>query len=239
MSTLAMFATKARARRRAREEGATIFIVATTLAVLASLGVYALRSAATEVKTSGHGRQAAQVQYLAEYGLLAGAQDVAGPKVGSYLGLMYTGTTTDSKCNALEGVPASASAITRACRRTGKGELESIWAASLTARSLPTIKPTESWIGTTVPGSLGANPTAGDFYYEVTEPSQAPPPVGYNLALGMCFLDFTVTATGLSYPDVNVTATYNNKVDSNAKYPGASVAVARARVRGGPVQCPK
>ena len=45
---------KRNARRRATQSGAVVFIVAMTLAVLASLGLYALQSASAEVKTSGY-----------------------------------------------------------------------------------------------------------------------------------------------------------------------------------------
>ena len=65
--------TKARQRRRRSQRGAVVFIVAMTIAVLASLGLYALQSASTEVKTSGYGRQNAQSHYLSEYGISAGS----------------------------------------------------------------------------------------------------------------------------------------------------------------------
>ena len=53
-----------------------MFIVAMTLAVLASLGLYALASASNEMKTSGFERQNAQTHYLSEYGVLGGADDM-------------------------------------------------------------------------------------------------------------------------------------------------------------------
>ena len=72
---VAAFHAQARQRSARRKEsgGAVIFIVAMTLAVLASLGMYALASATNEVKTAGYERQSAQSHYLSEYGILGAA----------------------------------------------------------------------------------------------------------------------------------------------------------------------
>ena len=65
---------KARAKRRAREGGAVMFIVAMTLAIIAAMGIYALNVAATEVKTAGYVREQTQAYYLSDYGVLASTQ---------------------------------------------------------------------------------------------------------------------------------------------------------------------
>jgi hypothetical protein len=70
---------------RARRRGAVIFIVAMTLAVLASLGVYALRSAATEIRASGNTRQAMQTHYVAELGVTEAVQLLSGPRAGDVI----------------------------------------------------------------------------------------------------------------------------------------------------------
>ena len=57
-----------------------MFIVAMTLAVLASVGVYALAAAANEVRTSGNERQNTQTHYLAEYGVLGAAHEMTGKR---------------------------------------------------------------------------------------------------------------------------------------------------------------
>jgi hypothetical protein len=62
-----------RFRRRRSERGAIVFVVAMTLAVLASLGLFALVAASGEVKTAGYGRQNLQSHYLAESGVVATA----------------------------------------------------------------------------------------------------------------------------------------------------------------------
>jgi hypothetical protein len=59
--------------QKLRERGAIVFIVAMTLAVLASLGLFALVAAAGEVKTAGHERQNLQSHYLSETGVVAAA----------------------------------------------------------------------------------------------------------------------------------------------------------------------
>ncbi len=76
MNALAL--AKRRAALRRREGGAVMFVVAMTLAVLASVGIYALAAAATEVRTSGNERQNTQTHYLAEYGVLGAAREMAG-----------------------------------------------------------------------------------------------------------------------------------------------------------------
>ena len=76
MNALAL--AKRRAALRRREDGAAMFIVAMTLAVLASVGVYALAAAATEVKTSGNERQNTQTHYLSQYGVLGVAHEMTG-----------------------------------------------------------------------------------------------------------------------------------------------------------------
>ena len=48
-----------------------MFVVAMTIAVLGAIGMWAIQSAALEVRMAGFGRQATQTHYLAEYGALA------------------------------------------------------------------------------------------------------------------------------------------------------------------------
>ena len=48
-----------------------LFVVAMVIAVLASVGLYALAAASIEVRASGNERQNTQTHYLAEYGILA------------------------------------------------------------------------------------------------------------------------------------------------------------------------
>ena len=119
MNALAL--AKRRAALRRRDEGAVMFIVAMTLAVLASVGVYALAAAATEVRTSGNERQNTQTHYLAEYGVLGAAREMAGSRALFTVKLMKSTTYRDTNCVSLQGVPTDAPPAALACVRLGAG----------------------------------------------------------------------------------------------------------------------
>ncbi len=215
-----------RAQRRRREGGAVMFIVAMTLAVLASVGIYALAAASNEVRTSGNERQSSQTHYLAQYGILAASQELAATKAQFYLGLMLSPQTTDTSCVSLPGVPATADPMTRACRRIGATELAvgSGWATT------PTVAYTATTPFTSAPGSLGPTPTKADFFVEFTAPTMASPPSRYALNLSFCFVQFTATSTGITLPQTDPTHPY---------YGGEGVEMQRARLVAGPIQCPR
>lgn len=248
---------KWRARRRQREEGAILFVVAMTMVVLASLGVYALKAASTEIRTSGYVRQTLQTQYLAEYGILGAAHEVQASKAQLYLQLMMDPAKRDTQCQSLPSVPSTASNISQACRRVYASELGASWrgVGAATARS-----PLDSWdpsSSSTIkkPGSLGAIPLEGDFVVEVTEPSQVGMPPGFDQKLGLCFAQFTITSTGRVFPQTSDTNGYDapywperakdpGKTENAPKSPSAvyaaqSLLSARARITAGPVACPK
>ena len=150
--------------------GAVVFIVAMTLAVLASLGLYALQSASAEVKTSGYSRQNAQSHYLSEYGTLTGVNAMSGTTGQLYLAMMRNPTQMDTSCVSLQGVDmTSASNLTKACRRMGASELSSAWQSSVPA--IVAAQPN-------VAGSLGPYALTGDFYVEITDPSTGSADVG-------------------------------------------------------------
>lgn len=217
-----------RAERRAHSDGGVVFIVAMTLAVLAAVGMYALRAASTELKTSGYERQNAQTHYMTEYGVLAAAQEVNASKAQLYLGLM-TGAP-DVRCISLApamtvgGVPSSPTLMAKACRRMGAAELTKSWANVVNTPILTPI------VGTT-PGSMGSAPITGDFFIELTDPAQATPPAGFDLRLGLCFMQMTVTSVGMTIPIIT-----NN---DTATFAGEGLETARARIIAGPVKCPQ
>ncbi len=220
---VAAFRAQARQRSARRKEsgGAVIFIVAMTLAVLASLGMYALASATNEVKTAGYERQSAQSHYLSEYGILGAAENVSPITAQVYLGMMLAQSATatlnrnDSGCISLPmtaGQYSAATTSSKACRRMGATEL---------ANSSTPIWPG----GVGVPSSsYGSAPLAGDFFIELTDPVQSQPPQGFDLRLGLCFAQFTITSVGLISP---TTVNYGNE----------GVEMARARIIAGPVHC--
>ena len=218
---------KRRARRRRGQAGAAMFIVAMTMAVLASVGVYALAAAATEVRTSGNERQNTQTHYLAEYGIVGAAHEVTSSKAQWYLQQMLA--APDVCPLSLPGVPSTANILVRACRRIGSAELSATWSGP----------PTSPYTGTTPldtsvpPGSLGPIPLTGDFFVELSEPTQANAPSRYGLDLHFCFIDLTVTSSGITKP------VYPNAPDLTPGFAGEGVEVQRARFDAGPIQCPK
>ncbi len=207
-----------RAARREREEGAVIFIVAMTLAVLASLGLYALASTANEMKTAGFERQNTQAHYLSEYGVLGAANNVNPTTAQLYLGLMMDPTRRDTNCISLPGVNLSDPLIpntVKACRRMGSGELNKAWLSSAQG-ALP-------------PNALGSPALSGDFFIELTDPAQTQPPPGYDMKLGLCFAQFTLTSVGLTQSAAGTTG--------QQVYGSEGVEVARAHITAGPIRC--
>ena len=223
-------AIKRRARVRRDRDGAALFIVAMALAVLASVGVFALAAAASESRAAGYERTSTQSNFLASYGVVGGAHEMVASKAQLYLGLMIT--TPDPICIALPNVPATASILTRACRRLGSTELGQVWPASGT-QILDAYQGTVPFQQGVNPGSLGPTPMQGDFFVELTDPTKYTAPKRYDLNLNMCFVELTATSSGLTHPlfpsNPTVTATYGEE----------GIVVQRARWIAGPVPCPK
>jgi hypothetical protein len=220
---------KIRARRRHREEGAAMFLVAMTMAVLASVGIYALSAASLEVKTSGNERQNTQTHYLAEYGVIGAMHELTSTKAQFYMGLMITNPDT---CLSLPGVPPppTGDPLTRACRRLADTELGQQWTAgSITvAYTSAPLTPGAS------PGSFGATPMAGHFFVELTDPVELSAPSRYATDLNFCFIQLTASSTGITQPWQTIAA-----ADPAAQFTGEGVEMQRARIVAGPVQCPR
>ncbi len=158
---------KRRAARRRAEGGAAMFIVAMTLAVLASVGVFALAAASTEVKMSGNERQSTQSHYLAEYGVLGMAHELSPTKVDSYVGQMINSTDT---CLALQNVPTTgktAYTYSFACRRLHSTDLSSSWTSGPSA--IDAYSGTAPYQANIAPGSFGVSPMDADFFVELSD----------------------------------------------------------------------
>jgi hypothetical protein len=233
----ALVVAKMRARGRGRQAGAAMFVVAMTLAVLASVGIYALTAAAIEVRTSGNERQNTQTHYLAEYGVVAAAHEITTAAAKWQLGVMLDplkrdgikAGSTDHPCLALQNVPATADAMTLACRRLGSQELQGAWATKATT-AYPGTTPL---MATVDPGSLGPIPLTGDFFVELTDPWQANTPARYALDLNFCFIEMTASAGGITQP------VFAGVLDPTASFAGEGIEMQRARLIAGPIQCPK
>ncbi|HZU83026.1 MAG TPA: pilus assembly PilX N-terminal domain-containing protein [Polyangiaceae bacterium] len=229
MNTLAIAKRSARARRR--QGGAAMFVVAMTLAVLASVGIYALAAAALEVRTSGNERQNTQTHYLSEYGIIGVSYELTPWKTKWYVDAMKK--KPDTGCVSLPGVPATADIMTRACWRMASSEIGTAQAGG--AWASPRVI---SYVGTspfeanTAPGSFGPVPMNGDFFVELTEPIQAQPPSGYALGLNLCFVEITATSGGITQP------VFAGASDSaTAGFGGEGIEAQRARLVAGPMQC--
>jgi hypothetical protein len=228
----ALTLAKQRARARRRQDGAAMFIVAMTIAVLASVGIYALAAAASEVRTSGNERQNSQTHYLAEYGIMGVADQITTSRAQWYLGLMLT--QPDTPCLALPGILPTNSppppAINLACRRLGAAELGQSWAIN---PSIVDYTGSAAFAASTNPGTLGPIPMHGDFFVELTDPSQGNAPPRYALNLNFCFIGLTASSNGLTQP------VYGGAAIGKSSYAAEGVEVQRARIIVGPIQCPK
>jgi hypothetical protein len=230
---------KRRRRRLHREEGAALFVVSMTIVALASVGLYALAAAQNEVMTSGNERVNTQTHYLSQYGIISAAHEMVASKAQLYLGLMLSSSTIDSSCVSLPGVPATASILTRACRRIGSQELYQTggWAAPVTLGYGATPQPNPATVAPftagITPGSLGPAPILADFFIELTDPNQTGAPPRYATDLHFCFVQLTVTSGGITQP------LYVNSANYTAQFGSEGIEMQRARILAGPVQCPR
>lgn len=200
---------KRRAASRRAEGGAILFIVAMIIAVLGSVGIYALAAASTEVRASGNERQSSQTHYLAQYGMVAAAGYVQNDTT---LFEQLATTSPDWPCTSLPGLSQTADALLRACFRIEEGDLTSGWNAPLvdyggsasstagsssggtSGSSVPPLAPSMA------PGSLGPTPMTARFFVELTSPTQKSAPSRYALDLHFCFHEYTATAVGVTQP---------------------------------------
>ncbi len=199
---------RARSLARRKERGAVMFIVAMTLAVIAAMGMYALNVASTEVKTAGFVRESTQLYYLSEFGVLAATQEVVGGKTGMYQSLMMSPTYVDTSCPSLYGVPAG-SGLASACRVMSSVQMATTWNPAGFSPAPPTpelILPYSSNATESTRGSYGI-PLAPDFFIELTDMYQKPPPSGYALNLNLKFIDFTVLSVAQTPTSVGSTLT--------------------------------
>lgn len=226
-----LHAVKRRALARRAQDGAALFIVAMAIAVLASVGMFALAAASVEARSAGYERTATQANYLATYGVLGGAHEISATTGAFYMQMMMN--NPDTVCLALPNVPPTASILTRNCRRLYDTELGSKWIAN----GMNIVDP---YTGTVpfqqgiAPGSLGPKPMSGRFFVELTDLTQYSAPKRYDLNLNMCFVRMTETSNGLTQPLFP-----NNPNDFNAMFGEEGIVVQRARFIVGPVPCSK
>jgi hypothetical protein len=226
-TTPSLAQAKRRARRRARQGGAVVFIVSMTIGVLVSLGAFALISAATEIKSAGYERQSMQAHYLAEFAMVATAQklDPYNAQAIALAATDYNPAYPRNHCTSLETVPATASAKARQCKRLGMLELAQGWVgisptAPLRVSSL------------TAPGSLGAVALEGNFAVEVTD-MMLGQTSGNGMANSTCSATFTITTFGQTKPSVAYAGANTTQI-----YGASTVEEGRGLLTGGPISSP-
>jgi Tfp pilus assembly protein PilX len=211
---------KRRAARRHDQGGAVMFIVAMTIAVLASVGVYALAAASTEVRMSGNERQNSQTHYLAEYGILGAAQAMSAGLQDFYLGLLSVKSSApQALCVSLANEPTTATKQDMLCQHIEENDFAKFWNTAGVVDSYAGSVPYAPKVD---PGSFGTTPMQGDFYVELTEPQD----VGVKLSSGgTCGEMLTATSFGRTralYPTVANSDT--------SQYGGMGVEVQRAQL---------
>jgi hypothetical protein len=92
-----------RARRRADERGATIFVVVLAITLLTGIGLFTVHSSSLLARAAGNQREATQTGYLAELGTLA-TLSVVGAAPQAYMNLA---DTKKEDCRATLGINAS------------------------------------------------------------------------------------------------------------------------------------
>ncbi len=177
-----------RAHARRREGGAVIFVVATTLGVLAVMGVYALGATTDDIHAAGNMRQAIQAQQVGDFGAAAVADWVSYDNADNIVNTRMLNPSTntsssDQNCLSTQRNIASVAGSnrTKACVRVSKLELQKTWQnrEAFTSQSFGDVNMT------------------GDVYLELTNPTQAPAPPGYDVNLRLKFAMVTVTSFGI------------------------------------------
>ena len=156
-----------RIKRRRQERGAVLFIVAMTLAVLASLGLYALAASTNEMRQAGYERVNTQSHYMSEFAAVAAANSIDYQTAQTYVNMANDVSKRDKNCISLPAINSANSTLlsageTRtACYRIGKTEMATQWG---TMTALPATNP------------FGPYTNTGDFYAELTDTACAPMP---------------------------------------------------------------
>ena len=120
-----------RAARRSSEGGAVMFLVTMMLAVLASVGLYALAASTNEVIASGSERQATETHYLGELGVVGGAQYMSASTAQNYVTKLLGGGHPDTNCWSLPNQSATQSdPFMRFCTHVADTEMAAGWSAS-------------------------------------------------------------------------------------------------------------
>jgi hypothetical protein len=196
---------KRRALRRQRSGGGTMFVVAMTLAVLSTIGAWALQSAALEVRMAGYERQSTQTHYLAEYGVIGVMQQVpSNPMSATILGAAVAGAAGQhaacasvpcvnfSTCPLTVYAGSGCSEITTPISNPAKACYR--WEGSGGVMQVP-LDGTDGGVSGT-PGSFGPTNMQGTISGEITDVAGAPMAMGNSAGNGLSTYSVAVTAYG-------------------------------------------
>lgn len=230
---------KRRSRLRAREGGAVIFIVSMTLALLATIGGFAMMSSSNEARTSGYERRALQSQYLAEYALLATANNLTADLAEEYKIMSFDTTRRATSCTNLRAVPIGVTTDeSKACTRIGQLQLSQRWAAPADVALRAKAGGIPGALGLTDPNNTDGTgrPLGADFYVELTEPTAVVVPSGFSISgqnISWCSLRFTVDAFGITRTDLAANASTDTW-----RFLSTGVAVSHGQIVSPPRMCP-
>ncbi len=158
------------------------------LAVLASLGTFAVASVLSDMRTGASLRQRAQARFIGDMALSSALAQIRPDNAYLIVQPMLDTTRSDhrdatNKCFSLTGVPVdgSASSLARACARR------------FVADYLTVTQRTEL-------GSAMGDGIAWDYVVEITEPTELQGSVGSSSSVPVCDLALTLSSYGRTGP---------------------------------------
>lgn len=211
----------ARSKRSSRQRGAAIFIVAVTLALLATMGIYGLTATRNDVVAAGHLRENTQLQHADNGALMAAAESFT-PGTAAQLvrdmvdPLRRSNQATGTPCKTSNAPTNNANTQNaEACLRLTEAQMQ-VLAASINPWNGPLFSAT----------SLGSNPDQPYFRVEITNPIEVPGPAGMSSEGS--------AGSQVFFAEVTVTVFVDMKTDGDAGTPADSTMLGRGRLTVGP-----
>ena len=217
-------------RPREDERGATLFIVLTVIAILSSIGTYALTNSRYEVRTAGYLRQRSVADAISGLGAQAATNELGTAPAG-YISRLRQTSTTGEICAANGGLGAGGpTGSLPPCLRIDLFDVQARTGVTLFNLYVPGSSGTAA-----TPGSLGLSPMNAGFWVELTDPIEVERPVAGEQIAGAKapkFVDVTVTANGVVFQDEP--GGVMGKVDPSER-PTATFTTGRGHIIVGPI----
>lgn len=209
---------KRRSRARKRSAGAVMFVVVTTLGLLAVMGAYALSSTTEDIRASSNYRRSVQAQSTTDLAAAAAAEYVTFNNADNIVNARMLNPSADTSASENNCLSAqknqnnvSGSIRAKSCVRITSSELKKNWGDR------------EVFTGQ----SFGDGELRGEVVIELTNPTQAPPPPGYDINLRLKFAMVSVSTYGVIQ--------INGVSSPTQPYNGDSMQVGRGRFIIGPL----